>query len=167
MRPCRFGRNRRAGPRPVDALHSHADRSRLHYPQAPDNRITDIRLVATIALYAAALAGPALAQDSTANASAAGGASSEAAGHLAASGVQTVVGVAAVPVSAAGAGLAVAGSVAGTGASVLTGAGAAASEVADGMSGAATGPLKVDDRVVVAPDPAPQVPYDVREPAKR
>ena len=39
-----------------------------------------------------------------------------------------------------------------------------ASEAAGASSDAASGPLKVDDRVVVSPDPAPAVPYDVQKP---
>ena len=108
------------------------------------------------------LAAPAFAQDSVQEASAAGGASSEVATHLTASGVKTAVGVSAVPV-------AVGGSVAAVGGSTAVLAGAASLGLADGASdaarasgAAASGPLRVDDRVGVSPDPAPQVPYDTK-----
>lgn len=102
-------------------------------------------------------AGPSLAQDSAAHASAAVGGSSEVAAHLTASGVQTVIGVSAVPASVAGA-----ASVAGGSAVAATGS--AVSEAAGASAEFASGPLKVDDRVVVSPDPAPAVPYDVQKP---
>ncbi|MDP3594597.1 hypothetical protein [Phenylobacterium sp.] len=126
-----------------------------------------MRSLITVSLGLALFAGPAFAQDSVANASAAGGASSEVVTHLAASGVQTVVGVAAVPVSVAAGASAVGGS-------AVTGAGAGSVQVGADMSEAAgdsakfaSGKLKVDDRVVVSPDPAPAVPYDVATPAAR
>lgn len=105
-----------------------------------------------LALYAA----PALAQDSAAHASAAVGGSSEVAAHLTASGVQTVIAVSAIPASTAGA-----GSVAGGWAVAATGS--AVSEAAGASAQFASGPLKVDDRVVVSPDPAPAVPYDAQK----
>ncbi len=101
--------------------------------------------------------GPVLAQDSAGHASAAFGGSSELAGHLTASGVQTVVGVSAVPASVVGA-----ASVAGGSAVAATGS--AVSEAAGASAEFASGPLKVDDRVVVSPDPAPAVPYDLQKP---
>ena len=107
-------------------------------------------------------AAPAFAQDSVQEASAAGRASSEVATHLTASGVKTVIGVSAIAVG-------IGGSVAAGGASAAVLGGAASLGVANGASDAArasadaaSGPLKVDDRVVVAPDPAPQVPYDAK-----
>jgi hypothetical protein len=120
-----------------------------------------------VSLGLALAAGPAFAQDSVANASAAGGASSEVVTHLAASGVQTVVGVAAVPVSVVGGASVVGGSAAaGVGAGSVQ-AGAGLSEAAGDSARFASGKLKVDDRVVVSPDPAPAVPYDVAAPAAR
>jgi hypothetical protein len=108
------------------------------------------------------LATPAFAQDSVQETSAAGTASSEVATHLTASGVKTAVGVSAVPVV-------IGGSVAAVGGSTAVQSGAASLGVADGASdaarasgAAASGPLKVDDRVVVSPDPAPHVPYDTK-----
>ncbi|MEW5686013.1 MAG: hypothetical protein AB1942_13920 [Pseudomonadota bacterium] len=109
-----------------------------------------------IAAATAALASPALAQDSGREGSQASTSASEAVGHLAASGVKTAVGVAAVPVSAAAVGTSVvgAGAVSVGAASVKTGEGlsVAAKDSADVS-------LKVDDDVVVAADPAPKVPY--------
>ena len=100
-------------------------------------------------------AAPAIAQDSVHDASAAGGASSEVATHLTASGVRTAIGVAVIPVG-------IAASAAAGPASAATLGGAASLGLADGASRAATtsketasGPLKVDDRVVVSPDLAP------------
>lgn len=119
-----------------------------------------MRALMFVPIGLALVAGPALAQDSVANASAAGGASSEVATHLAASGVQTVIGIAAVPASVVGAGSMVGGS-------ALVGAGAGLSEAAGDSAGFASGPLKVDDKVVVSPDPAPAVPFDVAKPAAR
>lgn len=116
-----------------------------------------MRSLPLLLLGLSALAGPALAQDSVANPSAAGGASSEVAGHLTASGVQTALGVAAVPTS-------VAGTASVAGGSALAGAGSAVSEAAGASADASNSPLKVDDKVVVSPDPAPLVPYDVQKP---
>lgn len=124
-----------------------------------------MRALIFVSLGLALAAGPALAQDSVANASAAGGASSEVVTHLAASGVQTVVGVAAIPASVVGGASMVGGSaVVGAGAASVQ-AGAGLSEAAGDSAKFASGPLKVDDRVVVSPDPAPAVPYDVAKPA--
>jgi len=111
-------------------------------------------------LLAAALtlcAGPAFAQDSAAHASAAVSGASEVAAHLTASGVQTVVGVSALPASVVGV-----ASVAGG--SALAATGSAVSGAAGASAEFASGPLRVDDRVVVSPDPAPAVPYDVQKP---
>lgn len=119
-----------------------------------------MRALIFASLGLALAAGPALAQDSVANASAAGGASSEVVTHLAASGVQTVIGVAAIPASVVG-GASMAGG------SALVGAGAGLSEAAGDSAKFASGPLKVDDRVVVSPDPAPAVPHDVAKPVAR
>lgn len=126
-----------------------------------------MRRLISVSLGLALFAGSAFAQDSITNASAAGGASSEVATHLAASGVQTVIGVAAVPVSVvAGASV--------VGGSAVIGAGASSVQAGGGMSQGASdsakfssGKLKVDDHVVVSPDPAPAVPYDVATPAVR
>ena len=110
-----------------------------------------------LTLAMAIIAAPAFAQDSVANGSAAGSAVSEVAAHLTASGVQTAVGVSAVPASVAGtASMAGGASVAGVGSGVSEAGGASA----DAASG---GPLKVDDRVVVSPDPPPTVPYDTQK----
>lgn len=126
-----------------------------------------MRSLISISLGLALVAGPTLAQDSAANASAAAGASSEVVTHLAASGVQTVVGVAALPASVVAGASVVGGSAAvGAGADSVK-AGAGMSEAAGDSAKFASGKLKVDDRVVVSPDPAPAVPYDVAQPAAR
>jgi hypothetical protein len=116
----------------------------------------------TLVLAAAALCGPAFAQDSAGDASGASGATSQAVGLLTASGVKTAIGVSAVPVSVAAVG---ASGVAVAGASVGQVAGGAASELAHGAGNMSEASLKVDDRVVVAPDPAPKVPYKAQTPA--
>jgi hypothetical protein len=123
-----------------------------------------MRALSLLTLGLALGAGPALAQDSAQNASAAGGASSEVATHLTASGVQTAIGVSAVPAGVAGAASVVGGSALAVGGSAVAGAGAGLSEAAGASAEAASGPLKVDDRVVVSPDPAPKVPYDAQKP---
>ena len=121
-----------------------------------------VLIIATLAL--AASGAQALAQDSAANASAAGGASSEVAGHLAASGVQAVVGVAALPVSAAAGASVVGGSAVATAGAGSAAVGGGLSEAAGHSADFASGPLKVDDKVVVSPDPMPAVPYNAQKP---
>jgi hypothetical protein len=119
---------------------------------------------AVFASFASALlAGPAFAQDSAANASAAGGASSEVVTHLAAAGVGAVVGLAAVPASVAGGASAVGGSAVLAGGAASAGAGVDVSQAAGASVEFASGPLKVDDRVVVSPDAAPQVPFTAQK----
>jgi hypothetical protein len=108
---------------------------------------------------AVALCGPAFAQDSGADASGASAAGSQAAGLLAASGVKTAVGVSAVPVSAAAVGASGVGAVSAVAGHVGAASGANLSQAAGASANAA---LKVDDAVVVAPDPAPKVPYQVQ-----
>ena len=108
------------------------------------------------------LAAPAVAQDSVQEASAAGRAASEVATHLTASGVKTAVGVSAIAVGAVGSVAAVGGSAAVVGGTASLGVADSASDAARASGAAASGPLKVDDRVVVSPDPAPQVPYDTK-----
>jgi hypothetical protein len=115
------------------------------------------RLILTLA--AAAFSGPAFAQDSAKDASGASGAASQAVGLLAASGVKTVVGVAAIPVSVAAIGASGAGAVSATAGHVGLASGANLSQAAGASADAS---LKVDDRVVVAPDPAPKVPYQAQ-----
>ena len=116
--------------------------------------------IATLALAASG----AQAQDSTANASAGGGASSEVAGHLTASGVQAVVGVAALPVSVAAGASVVGGSAVATAGAGSAAVGGGLSEAAGDSADFASGPLKVDDKVVVSPDPMPAVPYNAQMP---
>ena len=116
----------------------------------------------TLVLAAAALCGPAFAQDSAGDASGASGATSQAVGLLTASGVKTVVGVSAVPVSVAAVGVSGAGVASAAAGHVGLASGAGLSQAAGGSADAS---LKVDDRVVVAPDPAPKVPYQAQTPA--
>jgi hypothetical protein len=107
---------------------------------------------------AAVFSGPALAQDSG-DASKASTEASQAAGVLAASGVRTAVGVSAVPVSVAAVGVLSVGG-------VSTAAGHVGAASGTDLSRAATDSAKaglhVDDAVVVAPDPAPRVPYQAQ-----
>ena len=116
-----------------------------------------MRFLPLLTLAAAMIAAPAFAQDSVTNGSAAGSAASEVVTHLAASGVQTAVGVSAVPASVAGTASVVGGASAAGAGSAVSGAAGASADLASG------GPLKVDDRVVVSPDPAPAVPYDTQK----
>lgn len=119
-------------------------------------------------VFAAALmaAPPAFAADNVTHGSAAVTASGQAVGNLAASGVQTVAGVSAVPLGVVGAGSAVVGESARVGGESLGGAGTDLTRAADQALTDAWGPLKVDDRVVVHPDPAPHVPYQTQKPTR-
>ena len=108
-------------------------------------------------------AGAVCAQDSAVDASKLAGATSQLATDLGASGVKTVVGTSAAPVGFVAAGSAVGGSAVAVAGVASIGAGAGASQMAGASADATTGPLKVDDRVVVA-DPAPQVPYAPAKP---
>ena len=119
-----------------------------------------------LAFAAALAASPALAQDSAKDGSGALAAGSQAVTLLGASGVKTAVGVSAVPTSVAAAGV----SAVGVGASgVATASGAVADSASAGGAGlseaadqSAKAALKVDEEVVVAPDPAPKVPYQAK-----
>ena len=114
--------------------------------------------------FAAALCGPALAQDSVADASGASGAASQAGGLLAASGVKTAVGVSAVPVSIAAVAVSGAGAVSIAAGHVGAASGADLSQAATASANTA---LRVDDTVVVAPDPPPKAPYQAQPSAPR
>jgi hypothetical protein len=116
----------------------------------------------TITIAAAGLCRPALAQDSTADASGASGAASQAVGLLTASGVKTAIGVSALPVSVAAVGVSGAGAVSLAAGHVGVASGANLLQAAGASANAA---LKVDDAVVLAPDPAPKVPYQAQTPA--
>jgi hypothetical protein len=111
--------------------------------------------------FAATLSGPALAQDSAADASGASVAASQAAGLLAASGLKTAVGVSAVPISLAAVGASGVGVASVAVGHVGVASGADLSRAADGSARAA---LRVDDTVVIVPDPAPKVPYQTPAP---
>lgn len=112
-------------------------------------------LIPALALAAA----PALAEDSVGHASAAVNDSAEAVAHLAAAGVQTVGGVLALPIGAAGAASEATGAIAKTGGESVGAMGVDAQKGAKQMLVDSWGPLSVDNRVVVRADPAPKVPY--------
>lgn len=115
-----------------------------------------MRRFAYLAAAAALTSTPALAQDSGQEGSQASTSASEAVAHLSASGVKTAVGVSAVPLGAAAVGASVvgAGTISVGGASVSAGT----SLMGAAIEASETG-LKVDDDVVLSPDPAPKVPY--------
>jgi hypothetical protein len=114
-----------------------------------------IALTATAALAA----GPALAADSATHASAAVTASGQAVANLAEAGIQTIAGTVALPVGVAGGLSEATGQVAAASGESLKGSGGAMRKSADQAIEDAWGPLKVDDRIVVKPDPKPAVPY--------
>ena len=114
--------------------------------------------VVAIALATFAV-GPALAQDSGADASNASGAASQAAGLLTASGIKTALAVSAAPVSVAAVGVSTAGAVSTAAGRVGAASGADLSQAAGASAKAG---LRVDDAVVIAPDPAPKVPYQAQ-----
>jgi hypothetical protein len=118
-------------------------------------------LVAAIAL---STAGAALAQDSVANGSTALKASGEGTGALAASGVQTATAASVVPASGVAVGSMAAGSVAELGGKIAMRSAAGMSQAAGDSATAANGPLPVAKEVIVAPQPAPKVPYDTAAP---
>jgi hypothetical protein len=122
-----------------------------------------MRLLIPLSLAAAMLCGPAFAQDSAADASAASGHASEAAGLLAAAGVKTAVGVSALPVSVAAVGVSIAGGASTAVGHVGVASGADLSQAAHASAHTA---LRVDDTVVVAPDPLPKVPYQAQAPRR-
>lgn len=125
-----------------------------------------MRILMIAACALATTAAPAVAQDSIAHASAAGAGSSEVAGHLGASGVQAVVGVAALPISVAAAGSAAGGSTVLAAGAGSVAAGAGLSEAAAASADFASGPLQVDEKVVVSPDPMPTIPYNAQTPSR-
>jgi hypothetical protein len=110
-------------------------------------------------VLATALCSPAFAQDSAADVSGASAAASEGVRLLAASGVKTAVGVSAVPVSIAAAGVSGAGLVSIAAGKVGAASGADLSQAAAASANTA---LRVDDTVVVSPDPPPKVPYQAQ-----
>lgn len=116
-----------------------------------------MKLIAPFAMTVGLAAGPALAQDSVTYASRAAKDSVSAAANLTAAGVSAVGGVVALPLGlAGGASMAVGGSAQAAG-SVASEVGADLVEGADQLLNDSWGPLKVDDKVIVTPDPAPQL----------
>jgi len=126
-----------------------------------------MRLLPVLIFASALVAGPALANDSVTHASAASEHSIMAAGHLVASGVETVVGVAAVPLAVVGGVSTAAGAIATAGGDALGAIGGDLLKAADSAVTQAWGPLKVDKRVVIAPDPVPMLPYNAQKPLAR
>lgn len=116
-------------------------------------------------LAAAALlcATPALARTDSSYA-AASEQSAQAAAALAEAGVKTVTGLAAVPLGVAGLGSAAVGSTAEGVADVSNAAAADFSQAGVDAVGFATSPLTVTDTVVLAPQPAPNVPFETTPP---
>ena len=112
-------------------------------------------------------ASPALAADSVTHASAAVTASGEAVGEFATFGIQAVGGVSALPMGVAGGASQIVGAVTNVAGDSLGGAGNDLQRTADQAIINAWGPLKVDDRVVVHPDPAPKVPFNAQTPSRK
>lgn len=117
-----------------------------------------MRLFAYLALAAAA-AGPAYAQDSVTHASKALTGASDVTGHLAASGLESVAGAVALPVAVVGGASIVAGASAQAAGGAFTEGGAELAGAAHELLEATWGPLVVDDRIVMRPDPAPVLPH--------
>ncbi|MDQ0463796.1 hypothetical protein QO010_001567 [Caulobacter ginsengisoli] len=121
--------------------------------------------LAILPITALIFAAPALAQaDSVTNYSTASDQSAQAVSAFAEAGVKTVAGVVALPLMVAAGGSAAVGSTA-------QGVGDSSMALADGTSQAGSDaadfsgqPLTVTDRVVLAPQPAPVVPYEVQKP---
>jgi hypothetical protein len=120
-------------------------------------------------ILAAALltATPAFAADSVTHASAAVTASGQVVGNLSTAGIQAVRGVLALPMGVAGGASEVVGTIANAGGESLGQAGTGLQKSADEAIEDAWGPLKVDDRIVLRPDPAPAVPYGPTKPAAK
>jgi hypothetical protein len=123
----------------------------------------DLRLAAITAAAAFATANGALAQGSLANGSTALKASAEGAGALTASGVQTATAASIVPASGAAVGSMAVGSVAALGGKIAIRSATGMSQAAGDSAIAANGPLPVAKEVIVAPQPAPKVPYDAAQ----
>jgi len=123
-------------------------------------------LFALAAAMAVSTSNAAFAQDSVANGSTAIKASAEGAGALTASGVQTATAASVVPASGVAAGSMAVGSVAELGGKIATGAATGMSQAAGDSVTAANGPLPVAKEVIVAPQPAPRVPYDAQTPTQ-
>ena len=100
------------------------------------------------------------AQDSGRNASVASEESGEAVSALAESGMKIAVGVSVFPVGSVAVGASVAGS-------ALIAAGDASAAIAAESTAFSSEPLRVDDEVIVAPQPAPNVPYRLAPTVKK
>jgi hypothetical protein len=124
------------------------------------SRFTCPSAFAVAALVTLWTAGAAFAQDSLANGSTAIKASGEGAGALTASGVQTATAASVVPASGVAVGSLAVGSVAELGGKIATRSAIGMSQAAGDSAAAANGPLPVAKEVIVAPQPAPKVPYD-------
>jgi hypothetical protein len=113
-----------------------------------------------LAAMVVSTASAAFAQGSVANGSTALKASAEGTGALAASGVQTATAASVVPASGVAVGLMAAGSVAQLGGKIAMRSATGMSQAAGDSANAANGPLPVAKEVIVAPQPAPKIPYD-------
>jgi hypothetical protein len=122
-----------------------------------------MRHVLKISAAFALVGAPALAQDSGQHVSAAANASGAALAHLTAAGVEVVGGVVALPLGVAGGASEAVGAIARIGGESLEAGGVASQVAADRALTDSWGPLTVDNRVIVRPDPAPQVPYAPRK----
>lgn len=112
-------------------------------------------------------AGAASAQpDSGENASRAVGESAEGVAALAEVGLKATVGVASAPVAVAAVGSGAAASSAGLSAEGLSSATAGMSAAAEASAAFSAEPLSVTDEVIVAPQPAPAVPFDKPAPGR-
>jgi len=107
-----------------------------------------------------------MAQGSVANGSTAITASGEGAGALAASGVQTATAASVVPASGVAVGSMAVGSVAELGGKMAIRSATGMSQAAADSGAAAKGPLPLAKEVIVAPQPAPKVPYNTPSPTQ-
>ena len=121
-----------------------------------------MRHILEISAAFALVGAPALAQDSVQNVSAAANASGAALAHLTTAGVQFVGGGVAPPLGVAGGASEVVGEIARAGGESLAANGVASQAAADRAITDSWGPLSVDNRVIVRPDPAPQVPFQAK-----
>lgn len=112
------------------------------------------------------IAQPAFADDSVQNLSTIVEQSAKTTALLAESGLKATVGVLAAPIAVTGLIAAAAGSAAATVADGATASGEALAEGAGGALRFAREPLRVDTDIIVAPQPAPKVPYQAQAPRR-
>jgi hypothetical protein len=126
-----------------------------------------MRHVIVIAAALTMVSAPALAQDSIEHVSKAAEASGAAVAHLTVAGVEAVSGVVALPLGIAGGASQAVGAIAQAGGESLQVVGVDSQRAADQALTDSWGPLAVDRRVIVRPDPPPQVPYAPGRPVGR